>query len=640
MPTHTRTRTGATSDGERPNATIELPRTPVSQVKVRATGTSLGRTGLQVLSNNIEAYENTIPAMLSDRLRNGKFAGPENPQTGIAAGWEPIGNTMGGLTCRLIPGMYLSGREAQLVHTTMQQGRAGILQAGVRVRAGENFEVEMWARAQHRPITVAVGLRQSGHAAVAASKGEMTFDLAHWHRRTCHIAAPGDGDAFFEITIPGDSRLIIDQVHLRPADEGHVSQALLDAFGQFPCPVLRFPGGCVSCTYHWEHGTGAVHLRPVVDDPVFKYKVHYDFGTDEYLELCAAKGIRPFITLNTTTATPEQAAGWATYIRDWYLSRSLVLPSAYFMFGNENYGTHEIGHMTGEMYVAQLREFVPAVRAAYPEARMVAIGEYESAGVREGAQTPWRSLLIDQAPDLFDLLAVTRYTWGFDSPPLTDTMASLVDALADKEADLERQAQSIRDAGLDRTMGVVEWNYWTRASHNDHAGFYEPNDIRHCLYAGGFLNAFCRMGEMMEIANYYSLVNTMGMIHSHDGEVQLSDLVKVFNLYKDALPGDVMDLQIEAPSLTEKRLIVDAVFIRAASSIYGFLINFSATDAAEVDLQGWGKILETRGLSAQAILEPVSEFEPDVQAGSVTMPPMSVVRVVCGDHSSMIERGY
>jgi alpha-L-arabinofuranosidase len=607
---------------------------PVSQVTVRATGETLGHAGSQLLSNNIEAYENTLPSMLSDRLRNPKFAGPENPQTGVAAEWEPIGNTMGGLTCRLIPGMYLSGREAQLIHNTTERARVGILQAGVRVRAGEVFEVEMWARAQHRPVTLSVALRQAGRRAPEGSKAEMIFDLAHWHRRACRITAPGDGDAFFEITIPGDSRVIVDQVHLRPASQGHVSQELLDALKQLPCPVLRFPGGCVSCTYHWEHGIGPVHLRPVVDDPVFKYKVHYDFGTEEYLDLCAANAIRPFLTLNTTTATPEQAAAWAGYVRSWYISRGLALPSAYFMFGNENYGTHEIGHMTGEMYVAQLREFVPAVRAAYPEARMLAIGEYESAGVREDQQTPWRSLLIEQAADLFDALVVTRYTWGSDGAPLSETMASLVDALADKEADLQRQAQSIRDAGLDRTIGVVEWNYWTRASHNDHAGFYEPNDIRHCLYAAGFLNAFCRMGDSLEIANYYSLVNTMGMLHVHDGQVRFSDIVKVFNLYAGALPGEVLALEIDAPTLTEKGLVVDAAFIRqtgsgATTSVHGFLINFSATDAAVVMLKGIGEIREARGLTAREILEPVSEFTPVVRGSSVSLPPMSLVRVDC-----------
>jgi len=597
------------------------------KVSIRAKGRVLGRASEQLLSNNIEAYENTIPSMLSDRLRNPKFAGPENTQTGIAAEWEPIGNTMGGLTCRLIPGMYLSGREAQLIHNTYEDGRRGILQAGVNVRADESFEVEMWARAQHRPVKVSVALHLDGQQTYPASRGDMTFDLAHWHRRTCRIAAPGDGMAYFQITIPGESRLVIDQVHLRPVGETHVSQALLDSFDQFPCPVLRFPGGCVSCTYHFEHGTGPVHLRPICDDPVFKYKVHYDFGTDEYLELCVAKNIRPFITLNTSTATPEDAAAWAAYVRDWYASRDLPIPAAYFMFGNENYGTHEIGHMTGEMYVAQLQAFVPSVRAAYPEARIAAIGEFESGGTRDAYRTPWRSLLIEKAADLFDVLVVTRYSHGPDDLPLPESMQTVADAVADKATDLRQQAQTIRDAKLDRTMGIVEWNFWTRASHNDHVGFYEPNDIRHCLYAAGYINAFCRMGEILELSCFYSLVNTMGTIHVHDGCVQLTDLVKLFNLYVEALPGEVLDVAITAPPLTAKSSVVDAVFIRKDGTTYGFLVNFSATDAAEVTLHGFGTIGEAHGLRAPDILTPVTEIVPDVTGATVVMPPMSVVRV-------------
>jgi hypothetical protein len=86
------------------------------QISITPTGRILGHANEQLLSNNIEAYENTIPCMLSDRLQNAKFSGPENQQTGVAAGWEPVGNGMPGLTCRLVAGMYLSGREAQMIH--------------------------------------------------------------------------------------------------------------------------------------------------------------------------------------------------------------------------------------------------------------------------------------------------------------------------------------------------------------------------------------------------------------------------------------------------------------------------------------------------------------------------------------------
>jgi alpha-L-arabinofuranosidase len=206
-------------------------------------------------------------------------------------------------------------------------------------------------------------------------------------------------------------------------------------------------------------------------------------------------------------------------------------------------------------------------------------------------------------------------------------METVADNVANKIEHLQRQADSIRAANLSCTMGIVEWNYWTRASHNDHAGFFEPNDIRHCLYAAGYLNAFCRLGEIMEIANYYSLVNTMGMIHLHDGQVQFSDVVKVFNLYAPALPGEVLELTVSAPPLTEKSKVVDANVIRKGNTLYGFLTNYSATETVEATLTGVDAIFEAQGLSASAILEPVREFVPSFTQSTVTLPPMSLVRV-------------
>ena len=599
-------------------------------LKVVTSGKRVARATAQLLGNNIEAYETTIPSMLSNRLRNPKFTGPENPQTGIAAEWEPAGNSMTGFSCRLVPGAYMSGREAQLIHNYTEKSWAGLLQYGVTVRSGERFEVEVWGRSQHRPTTINVELRLPGLNATPESSGQLNLDQAHWHRRTCRISSPGDGQAYFVISLPGDSRIMIDQIHLRPVGEPNVSKELIKAFDKFPCPVLRFPGGCVTNTYHWEHGIGPVHLRPVCDDPMFKYKVEYDFGTDEYLELCALKKIRPLITLNTTTATPEDAAAWAAYIRQWYIDRKLTVPAAYFLFGNENYGTWELGHMTGEMYVSQLRQFIPPVREAYPEAKVMVIGEYNSGGLREEFRTPWRSTVVEKASDLFDILAVTRYSNAKDSTDMKISMNNVADNITGKANDIAYQVQLLRNDKLKSKIAIVEWNYWTRASHNDHAHFYEPNDIRYCLYAAGFINVFCRNGNDMEVANYYSLVNTMGMIHVHDGQVELSDVTKVMNLYAPALPGEVLELSHNAPMLTEKSSALDANIIRTRKATYAFLTNFS-DKAQSVTLEGIGAIKEACGISGKTIHTPVSETKPKHTAKTVTLPPMSLTRLTCAN---------
>ena len=176
-------------------------------------------------------------------------------------------------------------------------------------------------------------------------------------------------------------------------------------------------------------------------------------------------------------------------------------------------------------------------------------------------------------------------------------------------------------------MGIVEWNFWTRASHNDHAGFYEPNDIRHCLYSAGYLNALCRLGDLVELAAFYSFVNTMGTVHIHAGRLQLTDLVKVFKLYREALPGEVLAIDAAGPALTESHAAVDATFIRRDGVTYGFLVNLSATESAEVTLEGLGVFSRAQGITARGILEPVTEISPTVTGTSVVLPPMSLVRI-------------
>lgn len=597
--------------------------------RVMYTGKTLGHASEQLLSNNIEAYENTIPSMLSDRLRNPKFAGPENMQTGLAAEWEPVGFCMPGYRCRLVPGMFLSGTESQLVHNFTENTPCAIVQAGLSIRAGEEFEIEMWARAQDTAVTITVELKNRNMPMGEHASATLSFPMVHWQRATCRLSTPLSSDeAELHIIVPGDSTLVIDQIHMRPVGQTHVCQEMLDSFDSFPCPVLRFPGGCVVNSYHWEYGTGPVHLRPIHDDPEFKYKVHYDFGTDEYLALCIEKHIRPFITLNIATTTPEQGAAWAAYVREWYASRNLPIPEAYIMVGNEHYYFHEPAHMTGDMYIESLKVFTPLLREAYPEARIIVISQYESTGLRESATTPMRSVLLEKGDGLFDVMGVTRYSNAYSNTvDMADNMQAIATRVAEKQADLAKQLQTITDAGKAYPIAIAEWNFWTRASHHDHAGFYEPNDIRHCLYAAGYLNAFCRVGDQLEMACYYSLVNTMGMINVHNGNVVLSDVVKVFNLYEDALPGETLDVTVDAPAFVENMKMLDANFVRKGDVTYGFLVNFSSTDSVDVSLEGLGSIREATGLHAEAILQPVKTIDVQVSGACVTVPPMSLVRV-------------
>ena len=91
----------------------------------------------------------------------------------------------------------------------------------------------------------------------------------------------------------------------------------------------------------------------------------------------------------------------------------------------------------------------------------------------------------------------------------------------------------------------------------------------------------------------------------------------------------MLELEVIAPALTEKSRVVDANVLRKGDDLYGFLINYGATETAEVSLEGLGTVNEACGLLARAILEPVIEFVPAATGTTVTLPPLSLVRVCC-----------
>jgi hypothetical protein len=85
---------------------------------------------------------------------------------------------------------------------------------------------------------------------------------------------------------------------------------------------------------------------------------------------------------------------------------------------------------------------------------------------------------------------------------------------------------------------VTEWNLWRRASHYDGQGFLEPYDVTHGLYVAAALNHFCRLAPEMELANFYNLLNLMGLWISRGATVQAAPAADVFRLYRPTLPGE------------------------------------------------------------------------------------------------------
>jgi alpha-L-arabinofuranosidase len=576
-----------------------------------------------LLGQNLEVALDTMDGLLSDRLKNSKFRGPPACDQAVPAPW--MGGGLGGRITH-VPGAGLNGSDALLIHDITGRPNVGILQPKIKVRAGETFEVSLWARCQHHPVKIRVGLRPVPNGLDDYSSADLEVGIAYYSEYKATLTSPRDDDeAVFYLHVMAEGELWLDQVHVRPAGMGPFRKDLLEAFRTLRIPVLRFPGGCLSTCYHWRHGAQPLHMRPILPDAVFKWQMSYEFGPEEYLALCLDQGIRPQITINIGTGTPEEAGEWAAWSADWFRRQGVEPPVAYWQMANEISSVHEIGHMTGEKYVEALREFVPAVRKGYPRARIIALGEEVGYPNELSAQPyPWRSLILEQCPELVDVLAVHPYCFSKQHPedPRRQYLESLRSSVRLTEYCRKTTADCVAHG---KHAAATEWNLWSTAVHHDGKWFQEPYDAEHVVFIASMFNSFFRMAPGMELVNFYHLLNPMGVFISRGPKVEETALADFFRLYRPVLPGSLMGLEVHGPLIEEGIPVVDAVQVRCGDGDHVLLVNRSAEEAVDCDVGG--RVAEFKVMAGRDLRDEALRVTTERVAGTrVTLPLLSVSR--------------
>lgn len=380
----------------------------------------------------------------------------------------------------------------------------------------------------------------------------------------------------------------------------------------------------MSTNYHWKLGTGPVHLRPCLPDPVFKLRTGYDFGTDEYLETCHQQGIRPYITVNIGSGTPEDAAAWAKYCVDWYRKRELPLPRAYFQMGNEQYGRWESSHMNAPMFLEALQTFVPAIRENFPGAVIVGPAEPQCGGGAGAPETELRELVLKEARGLVDVLAINRYKgqW-FETPE--DKIVNAVESVGKIEADFLQLIEDCQRHGWENPrLALPEWNYWLHASHWDGNNFYEPDDAQHALFVSGMFHMMARMAPFIELAAFEHLIIGMGLLQNHGGRVSVTSISEIFRLYRPAFPGEVVEVEADCGELPGGFPMLDVLATRRDGRLWVFVCNRSWQEEVTFRIDGANeRLLESRLFAAKDWSSPMRE--QSFRSG--TLPPLSLARL-------------
>ncbi len=157
---------------------------------------------------------------------------------------------------------------------------------------------------------------------------------------------------------------------------------MLEKLKRIAPSVIRWPGGCFAECYDWRDGIG--ERRPVRpswwtrDDGLYESN---EFGTHEFMELCALVGAEPYLAVNVTSRTPMDARNWIDYCNAPTGATTLAkerekngskepFDVKFIGVGNENWGGG--GTMCAEQYAWEYRKYATVLRNISPKAKLIA----------------------------------------------------------------------------------------------------------------------------------------------------------------------------------------------------------------------------------------------------------------------------
>ena len=368
----------------------------------------------------------------------------------------------------------------------------GIRQQNIALKQGENYTLSFYARGTGAVLAT---FQDGDNAGVLQNHDGAHHRLAEVHGRVHRVTQRGR--RLSDDQSPSSAGAVnIDQVSLFSASAlatGGYRPDLLKAIADLQPASIRWPGGSFANRYIWQNGIGPRDQR--LPHPISQWNDRdtYQFGTDEFIQLCEKIGAEPILVLNTARGV-EDALQWLEYCLGDATTEHGKQRAANGHPAPYPLKTLEIDNepwlmMQYSNYLHIVTEFCPAIRAKYPDLKLSVAGSYGyDTGPGEGNQEAnrhWDPRIIEHAGQLFDILSPHYYNGIYFT-------ADHVEDPYNYEQFLKGRGEIIRQSeNPNIKIYVSEWNLT-----NNRWG----NDWRVGLYAGGILNAFERQADMVTMS--------------------------------------------------------------------------------------------------------------------------------------------
>ena len=299
-----------------------------------------------------------------------------------------------------------------------KERRSGLVNEGffgIGVEKGESYRFSVWAKAPKGEAAIRIQLidENSMDEKQEFVEQEITIKGSEWKKYTTTLTSPKkDKHAKLRIFLKGTNSVALEHISLFPVNtyknrENGMRRDLAQALAGLKPGIFRFPGGCIvegtdlATRYQWKNTLGPVENRPLNGnrwEHTFDYRYYPDYyqsyglGFFEFFQLSEDIGAEPLPILNV---------GMACQYQNWNDERAHVpmdelqpyiddcLDLIEFANGpaNSKWGKirAEMGHPApfnmkyigvgneqwGEFYYERLKPFVAAIRAKYPNIKIV-----------------------------------------------------------------------------------------------------------------------------------------------------------------------------------------------------------------------------------------------------------------------------
>ena len=390
--------------------------------------------------------------------------------------------------------------------------------------------------------------------------------------------------------------------------DGSLNKATVSDFMPLNVPFLRYPGGTLADSYHWQDGLGPIASRGQDENYTNQFEPVI-FGVNEFSYLSSVlKSNTKLVTVNVPSGTAMEAAQWVNFTNNNPSQPQMRVD--YWEIGNEPYlippnrpdlvvqPSDFIGRFNN--FAAQMRKADPTIKVGLPM-RTDSINN-----IWTTAYPGWNTTMLTGLTVPIDFVAQHYYMPYTNDKIYSDSdmywagMAS-ADMVAKDIANTTAQLQKY--LGYTAPIGITEFNAMFTLNKNAPTDNYTQT-LEGALVVADMLRMFTQQNNVL-FANFWSLIGD-GTDSLLDQYMNPRASYRVMQFYSQLLNGNYLPISITAPTFTNNTAgvvakstlpLVTGVATTDNTSIRFLLINKSLTDTANIQLNLGGGVFASNNYS-------------------------------------------